>query len=483
MASQVLPPAVISIPRNLQQRVPKLGFSTVVSSRSSHFASSSGFPLFRISSSSMGFQRRSIAVASRRRSFVARAESGDEAEPVPEGSAVGGVEALIAEEAPEVEAETGAEKAADEAKPPWKPRVKLGDIMGILNKRAIEASEQERPVPDLRTGDIVEIKLEVPENRRRLSIYKGIIISKQNAGIHTTIRIRRIIAGVGVEIVFPVYSPNIKEIKVVSHRKSCSFERAHFSCIVTMCTIYLLDHLEMAEANFQFELIIESDSGSLQSLLTMSNTSQQLISVHPEDLKFIFELEKQCFCDLKVVNNTEHHVAFKVKTTTPKKYFVRPNANVIQPWDACFIRVTLQPQHEYPPDLQCKDKFLLQSTIVPPHSDIDDLSPGTFNNDEGKLVEECKLKVVYIAPNSVSADAIMNSNADISSNQAVRRAKEERDAVIRHTKQLQQELNMLKKRMQKSNSGFSFKFSVFVALIGLMAGLLLNLSLSSTSSE
>ncbi|TYH88385.1 hypothetical protein ES332_D01G184700v1 [Gossypium tomentosum] len=89
----------------------------------------------------------------------------------------------------------------------------------ILNKRAIEASDKERPTPDLRTGDIVEIKLEVPENRRRLSVYKGIVISKQNTGIHTTIRIRRIIAGIGVEIVFPVYSPNIKEIKVVKHRK------------------------------------------------------------------------------------------------------------------------------------------------------------------------------------------------------------------------------------------------------------------------
>ncbi|VVB13178.1 unnamed protein product [Arabis nemorensis] len=76
-----------------------------------------------------------------------------------------------------------------------------------------------RPVPELRTGDIVEIKLEVPENRRRLSIHKGIVMSRQNAGIHTTIRIRRIIAGIGVEIVFPIYSPNIKEIKVVSHRK------------------------------------------------------------------------------------------------------------------------------------------------------------------------------------------------------------------------------------------------------------------------
>uniref|UniRef100_A0A1J3E1T4 50S ribosomal protein L19-1, chloroplastic n=1 Tax=Noccaea caerulescens TaxID=107243 RepID=A0A1J3E1T4_NOCCA len=92
--------------------------------------------------------------------------------------------------------------------------------MGILNQKAIEVPEKVRPVPEIRTGDIVEIKLEVPENRRRLSIYKGIVMSRQNAGIHTTIRIRRIIAGIGVEIVFPIYSPNIKEIK---SRRSMSF--------------------------------------------------------------------------------------------------------------------------------------------------------------------------------------------------------------------------------------------------------------------
>ncbi|KAF2574590.1 hypothetical protein F2Q70_00002300 [Brassica cretica] len=128
-----------------------------------------------------------------------------------------------AEESTEADAENVAETVeaaeVEEAKPPWKPRTKLGDVMGILNQKAIEVSEKVRPVPEIRTGDIVEIKLEVPENRRRLSIYKGIVMSRQNAGIHTTIRIRRIIAGIGVEIVFPIYSPNIKEIKVVSHRK------------------------------------------------------------------------------------------------------------------------------------------------------------------------------------------------------------------------------------------------------------------------
>ncbi|KAK4802006.1 hypothetical protein SAY86_000209 [Trapa natans] len=214
----------------------------------------------------------------------------------------------------------------------------------------------------------------------------------------------------------------------------------------------------------------------------MSTASQQLVSVHPEELKFIFELEKQSFCDLKVVNNTEHHVAFKVKTTSPKKYFVRPNTNVIQPWDACFIRVTLQAQHEYPPGMQCKDKFLLQSTKVPPNSDIDDLSPDAFNKDEGKVVEECKLKVVYVSPDSVTSDGMRNSNGspDASSNQVIQRAKEERDAAVRQTQQLQQELDMLKRRrLPKRDPGFSFKFAFLVALMGLMVGFLLNLSLSS----
>lgn len=39
--------------------------------------------------------------------------------------------------------------------------------------------------------------------------------------------------------------------------------------------------------------------------------------------------------------------------------------------------VTLQAQREYPPDMQCKDKFLLQSTIVPPHTDVDELPQDT----------------------------------------------------------------------------------------------------------
>lgn len=126
--------------------------------------------------------------------------------------------ALAVDESPE-DSTSEPEPEPEPVREPRKQRVKLGDVMGILNKKAVEATEEQRVIPDIRTGDIVQIKLEVPENRRRLSIYKGIVISRQNAGIHTTIRVRRIIAGVGVEIVFPLYSPNIKEITVAAHRK------------------------------------------------------------------------------------------------------------------------------------------------------------------------------------------------------------------------------------------------------------------------
>uniref|UniRef100_A0A7C9CPP0 MSP domain-containing protein n=1 Tax=Opuntia streptacantha TaxID=393608 RepID=A0A7C9CPP0_OPUST len=225
---------------------------------------------------------------------------------------------------------------------------------------------------------------------------------------------------------------------------------------------------------------------------TAMTSSKQLISVQPEELKFQFELEKQSFCDLKVTNNTEQNVAFKVKTTSPKKYFVRPNTGVIHPWDSCVIRVTHQAQREYPPDMQCKDKFLLQSTIVTPHSEVEDLPQDTFTKESGRVIEECKLRVLYVLPNSSQGnpdgDSLDSSirgldvpgNLSVEDSQALQRLKQERDAAVQQTQQLKQELDMLKRRrLRKSNAGFSFKFVILVAIIGIMLGFLLKLSFSS----
>uniref|UniRef100_A0A453P720 Ribosomal protein L19 n=1 Tax=Aegilops tauschii subsp. strangulata TaxID=200361 RepID=A0A453P720_AEGTS len=92
------------------------------------------------------------------------------------------------------------------------------ELLEILNKQFIEEAEKVKVLPDLKPGDIIELRMQRP-NKRRLSLFKGIIIAKHKSGVHTTIRVRRIIAGVGVEITFPIYSPRIKEIKVIRHKK------------------------------------------------------------------------------------------------------------------------------------------------------------------------------------------------------------------------------------------------------------------------
>ncbi|XP_074584834.1 vesicle-associated protein 2-1-like [Curcuma longa] len=223
----------------------------------------------------------------------------------------------------------------------------------------------------------------------------------------------------------------------------------------------------------------------------------QMISVYPEELSFEVELEKPSPCNIKVVNNTEHHVAFKVKTTSPKKYFVRPNASVVQPWDSCTVTVTLQAQKELPPDMQCKDKFLIQSAKVPPTNDIDEIPKDTFNKDGDKVIEELKLRVVYNHPSqngyenleedsgltsykSRASNVLKNSSAD----EALQQLKEERDFIVHQNHQFKRELEMLnKRRSRKSDAGFSMTFAAFAGLVGITFGFILNLLFTASPSS
>uniref|UniRef100_A0A803KYV1 50S ribosomal protein L19, chloroplastic n=1 Tax=Chenopodium quinoa TaxID=63459 RepID=A0A803KYV1_CHEQI len=92
-------------------------------------------------------------------------------------------------------------------------------IMQILDKEAVEEVRGQREIPDVKPGYIIQLKLEVPENKRRITTIKGIVIARRNAGLNSTFRIRRLVAGVGVESLLPMYSPNIKEIKVLDKKK------------------------------------------------------------------------------------------------------------------------------------------------------------------------------------------------------------------------------------------------------------------------
>uniref|UniRef100_A0A5B6YKK0 Putative vesicle-associated protein 2-2 n=1 Tax=Davidia involucrata TaxID=16924 RepID=A0A5B6YKK0_DAVIN len=124
----------------------------------------------------------------------------------------------------------------------------------------------------------------------------------------------------------------------------------------------------------------------------------ELLDIQPRDLKFIFELKKQSSCSVRLVNKSNHHVAYKIKTTSPKKYCVRPTTGIIEPKSTCDFTVTMQAHRLAPPDMICKDKFLVQSTVVPVGTTNDDITSSMFAKGVGKYVEDSKMRVILISP-------------------------------------------------------------------------------------
>eukprot|EP00793_Prasinoderma_coloniale_P005581 PRCOL_00004054-RA len=122
------------------------------------------------------------------------------------------------------------------------------------------------------------------------------------------------------------------------------------------------------------------------------------LEIKPETLKFPFELRKQIRCDLFLRNAGSTAVAFKVKTTAPKKYCVRPNIGIVAPGATVEVQVIMQSQKEQPADLAaCRDKFLVQS-VETTAAEASQLDASTFQKAEGKTIGESKLRVAYTTP-------------------------------------------------------------------------------------
>ncbi|CAI9779783.1 unnamed protein product [Fraxinus pennsylvanica] len=150
----------------------------------------------------------------------------------------------------------------------------------------------------------------------------------------------------------------------------------------------------------QVNLLIERNSrfGSHNLFLLFTRImSTRLVEIQPRELKFTVEAMKQSSCVVDLTNVTDQHVAFKVKTTSPKKYCVRPNVGIIMPESTCPFTVTMQSQKSAPANLQCKDKFLIQCTVVPFDTTEAEIPP-MFAKDSKNYIEETKLRVVLTSP-------------------------------------------------------------------------------------
>ena len=73
-----------------------------------------------------------------------------------------------------------------------------------------------KELPELNPGDTVRVSVRIIEgNKERTQAFEGIILKKRGSGVGKTITVRKTFQGVGVERVFPVYSPRIEKITVV----------------------------------------------------------------------------------------------------------------------------------------------------------------------------------------------------------------------------------------------------------------------------
>lgn len=75
-------------------------------------------------------------------------------------------------------------------------------------------------LPILKIGDSVKIGVKIIEgNKERVQFYEGTIIAKKNSSINTTITVRKVLQGIGIERVFLVHSPKIDSIQVLRSSK------------------------------------------------------------------------------------------------------------------------------------------------------------------------------------------------------------------------------------------------------------------------
>ena len=82
---------------------------------------------------------------------------------------------------------------------------------------ALDAESLRTDVPDFRPGDTLKVHVRVVEgSRERVQLFQGVVIRRQGSGVRETFTVRKVSFGVGVERTFPVHTPVVEKIEVVT---------------------------------------------------------------------------------------------------------------------------------------------------------------------------------------------------------------------------------------------------------------------------
>tara|TARA_B110000977_G_scaffold196164_1_gene275996 strand:+ start:6768 stop:7112 length:345 start_codon:yes stop_codon:yes gene_type:complete len=86
--------------------------------------------------------------------------------------------------------------------------------------RAIENKYLKTNLPNLKVGDGIKVGVKIIEgNKERIQYYEGTIIAKKNTSLNTSITVRKVLQGIGVERIFLIHSPKIDSIEILRSSK------------------------------------------------------------------------------------------------------------------------------------------------------------------------------------------------------------------------------------------------------------------------
>lgn len=82
---------------------------------------------------------------------------------------------------------------------------------------SVDAASLRTDIPEFRAGDTVKVHVKVIEgSRSRVQVFQGVVIARDGGGVRETFKVRKVSFGVGVERTFPLHSPTIDHIELVS---------------------------------------------------------------------------------------------------------------------------------------------------------------------------------------------------------------------------------------------------------------------------
>ncbi|KAL1896438.1 phosphatidylinositol-binding protein scs2 [Ceratocystis pirilliformis] len=119
------------------------------------------------------------------------------------------------------------------------------------------------------------------------------------------------------------------------------------------------------------------------------------VEIEPSELTFNRPFTSEVHELLNLKNTSMSPIAFKVKTTAPKQYCVRPNSGRIEPGQDVDVTVVLQAMKTEPPlDAKCRDKFLVQSAVINGENEYAGVAAVLETTDKTQLREK-KIRVTW----------------------------------------------------------------------------------------